>query len=37
MRADGSRPRPVLAEFLDSHHPDWQPVPKDARPEDDDD
>jgi TolB protein len=37
MRADGSRPRPVLPEFLDGHHPDWQPVPKDARPEDDDD
>jgi TolB protein len=36
MRADGSRPRPVLPEFLDAHHPDWQPVPEDARAEDDD-
>jgi TolB protein len=37
MRADGSRPRTVLPEFLDSHHPDWQPIPKDGRAEDDDD
>jgi len=36
MRADGSRPRTVLPEFLDGHHPDWQPVPEDARAEDDD-
>ena len=37
MRADGSRlPRTVRPGF-DAHHPDWQPVPKDARAEDDDD
>jgi TolB protein len=36
MRADGSRQKPVLPGF-DGHHPDWQPVPKDARAEDDDD
>ena len=36
MRADGSRQKPVRPGF-DGHHPDWQPVPKDARAEDDDD
>ena len=36
MRADGSRLKPVRPGF-DGHHPDWQPVPKDARAEDDDD
>ena len=35
MRADGSRQKPVRLGF-DAHHPDWQPVPKDARAEDDD-
>ena len=28
MRADGSRLRTVLSEFLDAHHPDWQPAPQ---------
>ena len=37
MRADGSRQRTVLPEFLDGHHPDWQPLPKDARAEEDGD
>jgi TolB protein len=32
MRADGSRPKTVLPEFFDAHHPDWQPVPKHTRP-----
>ena len=36
MRADASRPKPVLPGF-DGHHPDWQPIPEDARAEDDDD
>ena len=36
MRADGSRQKPVRPGF-DAHHPDWQPVPKHARAEDDDD
>ena len=38
MRADGSRQkqRTVRPEVLDNH-PDWQPVPKDGRAEDDDD
>ena len=38
MRADGSRlkQRTVRPEGRDNH-PDWQPVPKDARAEDDDD
>ncbi|MDA0160754.1 hypothetical protein OM076_10800 [Solirubrobacter ginsenosidimutans] len=36
MRADGSRQKPVRPGF-DGHHPDWQPVPRDARAEDDDD
>jgi hypothetical protein len=36
MRADGSRQKPVRSGF-DAHHPDWQPVPKEARAEDDDD
>jgi Tol biopolymer transport system component len=36
MRADGSRQKSVRPGF-DGHHPDWQPVPKDARAEDDDD
>jgi Tol biopolymer transport system component len=35
MRADGSRQKPVRPGF-DGHHPDWQPVPEDARAEDDD-
>ena len=37
MRADGSRQKTVLREFVGCHHPDWQPVPKHARAEDDDD
>jgi TolB protein len=38
MRADGSRPKQLIAR-PESHdnHPDWQPVPNDARAEDDDD
>ncbi len=36
IRADGSRQKRVRPGF-DGHHPDWQPVPKDARAEDDDD
>lgn len=36
MRADGSRQKRVRPGF-DGHHPDWQPLPKDARAEDDDD
>jgi hypothetical protein len=36
MRPDGSRLRPLQPGF-DAHHPDWQPVPNDARAEDDDD
>jgi hypothetical protein len=36
MRADGSRQKRVRPGF-DGHHPDWQPVRKAARAEDDDD
>jgi Tol biopolymer transport system component len=36
MRADGSRQTPVRPGF-DAHHQDWQPLPKGARAEDDDD
>jgi hypothetical protein len=38
MRADGSRQkqRTVRLEFQENH-PDWQPVPEEARAEDDDD
>ena len=36
MRADGSREKRVRPGF-DGHHPDWQPVRKAARAEDDDD
>ena len=36
MRADGSRPRTVLPGSFDGHHPDWQPVLKNWRAEDDD-
>lgn len=37
MRTDGSRQRAVLPQFLDGHHPDWQPLPRGERAEEDDD